>query len=80
MNFRVESCRVDQIGRSVAGVGSFASIHCAFVSGTSEVIIDGRWIVGAEHGPRNVKYYYLRTEALGRQFVEKGSFRPILAC
>ena len=36
--------------------------------------MDGRWIVGAEHGPRNVKYYYLSTEALGRQFVEKGFF------
>jgi len=61
-----------EVARAGKNPASFATILSTFACPTDEVILDGRWIVGAEHGAGNIKFYSHETEELARQFSDNG--------
>jgi len=59
-----------------ANCASFPTIRRAFTPGALMVgvkpLSEQHWIIGAEHGTGNVKFYYKETEALALHFFKKG--------
>lgn len=61
-----------EVRRAGANKFAFPTILQYFSCPTSSASLDGRWIVGAELGVGNVKYYHFAIEALARHFLANG--------
>lgn len=61
----------NEVSRAGMNSGSFPTIHKSFAPSDS-CPSDDCWIVGAERGMFNVRWYYFESETLARSFVAKG--------